>query len=149
MPPTRQFAHVTSEYLGRCRASALSSPAASPGWDPTGDPDGDAEFLNDEKIYDGFGDPLRLLTPAAVTDIAAALGRIRLDDLLSELPTSTEEAAPPAGSAPDSTATYGPTSPNTSSPCGSSAELPRTTRGAWSHRSAERPHRARDQPHTV
>jgi len=97
MPPTRQFARVTSEYLDRCRASALSSSDASPGWDPTGDPDGDAEFLNDEKIYDGFGDPPRLLTPTAVTDIAVALDPIRLDDLLSELPTSTEEAATARG----------------------------------------------------
>ncbi|MFE2415347.1 DUF1877 family protein [Streptomyces hokutonensis] len=63
----------------------------------TGDPDRDVEFLNHEKIYDGFGDPPRLLTPTAVTDVAAALDRIRLDDLLSELPTSTEEAATACG----------------------------------------------------
>ncbi|MGH1555263.1 DUF1877 domain-containing protein, partial [Streptomyces sp. L7] len=107
MPLTQQFARVTSEYLDRCRASAPAWSDASPGWDPqvialldravTGDPDGDAEFLNHEKIYDGFGDPPRLLTATAVTDIAAALDRIRLDGLLSELPTSTEKAAAACG----------------------------------------------------
>ncbi|WP_427923821.1 hypothetical protein [Streptomyces sp. cg40] len=53
-------------------------------------PDGDAEIPEPREDLRRFRRPTRLLTPTAVTDIAAALDRIRLDSLLSELPTSTE-----------------------------------------------------------
>jgi hypothetical protein len=129
MALTQQFARVTSEYLDRCRALALTSSGASPGWDPpdgdlldtgwalwglprycrstgadpevialldravSGDPDGNVGFLDHDEVYDGFGDPPRLLAPAAVADIATALDRVELCDLLADMPVSTEVAA--------------------------------------------------------
>ncbi|WP_328832794.1 MULTISPECIES: hypothetical protein [unclassified Streptomyces] len=59
----------------------------------SGDPDGNVGFLDHDEVYDGFGDPPRLLDPGAVADTAAALGRVQLDDLLSSLPASTADAA--------------------------------------------------------
>ncbi|MFD4875516.1 DUF1877 family protein [Streptomyces sp. NPDC058420] len=59
----------------------------------SGDPDGNMGFLDHDEVYDGFGDPPRLLGPAAVADTAAALDRVQLDDLLSPLPASTADAA--------------------------------------------------------
>jgi hypothetical protein len=50
-------------------------------------------FLDHDEVYDGFGDPPRLLGPAAVVDIAAALDRLRLGDLLADLSASPEVAA--------------------------------------------------------
>ncbi|MFJ8141704.1 DUF1877 family protein [Streptomyces sp. NPDC096013] len=63
----------------------------------SGDPDGDVGFLDHAEVYDGFGDPPRLLAPAAVADIAAALTRVQLDELLSSLPASTADAAVACG----------------------------------------------------
>jgi hypothetical protein len=133
MALTQQFARVTSEYLDRCRASALTTSGASPGWDPpvgdlldtgwalwglirycrsadtapgvvalldravSGDPDGNVGFLDHDEVYDGFGDPPRLLASAAVADISAALDRLQLGDLLADMPTSAEVAAVACG----------------------------------------------------
>ncbi|WP_416963409.1 DUF1877 family protein [Streptomyces sp. Agncl-13] len=63
----------------------------------SGDPGGDVGFLDHDEVYDGFGDPPRLLAPTAVADIAAALDRVRLGDLLADLPASTEVAAAVCG----------------------------------------------------
>ncbi|MGW0835521.1 hypothetical protein [Streptomyces prunicolor] len=67
----------------------------------SGDPDGNVGFLDHDEVYDGFGDPPRLLTPAAVADISAALDRLQLGDLLADLPTSTEVAAAVCGFGPE------------------------------------------------
>ncbi|MFG2783653.1 DUF1877 domain-containing protein [Streptomyces prunicolor] len=110
MALTQQFARVTSEYLDRCRDSALTSSGASPGWDPpdsdlldtgwalwglirccrstgadpesiavldravSGDPDGNVGFLDHDEVYDGFGDPPRLLADMPTSaEVAAAV----------------------------------------------------------------------------
>jgi len=63
----------------------------------SGDPGGDVGFLDHDEVYDGFGDPPRLLTPAAVADIAEALDRVELDGVLAVLPASNAEAAAVCG----------------------------------------------------
>lgn len=64
----------------------------------SGDPDGNVGFLDHDEVYDGFGDPPRLLAPGAVADIGAALDRVRLGDLLADLPACTADAAAVCGS---------------------------------------------------
>jgi len=63
----------------------------------SGDPGGNIAFLDHEDVYDGVGDPPRLLTPAAVADIAVALDHMDLEAVLTDLPASTEEAAVACG----------------------------------------------------
>ncbi|MFJ5305097.1 hypothetical protein [Streptomyces sp. NPDC088350] len=63
----------------------------------SGDPDGNVGFLDHAEVYDGFGDPPRLLAPAAVADIAAALDRVQLGDLLADMPASPADAAAVCG----------------------------------------------------
>lgn len=66
----------------------------------SGDPDGNVGFLDHDEVYDGFGDPPRLLTPAAVVDVSAALDRLQLGDLLTDMPADAEVAATVCGFAP-------------------------------------------------
>ncbi|WP_327405600.1 DUF1877 family protein [Streptomyces sp. NBC_01288] len=68
----------------------------------SGDPDEDAGFLDHDEVYDGFGDPPRLLAPAAVADASAALDRLQLGDLLVDMPASAEVAAAVCGFGPRS-----------------------------------------------
>lgn len=63
----------------------------------SGDLDGNIGFLDHDDVYDGFGDPPRLLAPTAVADVSAALDRLRLGDLLADMPASTEVAAAVCG----------------------------------------------------
>ncbi|MFD4557619.1 DUF1877 family protein [Streptomyces sp. NPDC058469] len=63
----------------------------------SGDPDGNVGFLDHDEVYDGFCDPPRMLAPAAVADIAAALDRVQLGKLLADMPASTEVAATACG----------------------------------------------------
>ncbi|MBK3579997.1 hypothetical protein JHN63_40660 [Streptomyces sp. MBT65] len=63
----------------------------------SGDPDGNVGFLDHDEVYDGFGDPPRALGTAAVVELAAAQDRLRLGDLLADLPASPEVAAAVCG----------------------------------------------------
>ncbi|MFE6176636.1 DUF1877 family protein [Streptomyces sp. NPDC056464] len=63
----------------------------------SGDPGGDIGFLDHPEVYDGFDGPPQLLAPTAVRDIARALDAIDLDDVLSNLPTTNDEAAAACG----------------------------------------------------
>ncbi|MEV6542866.1 DUF1877 family protein [Streptomyces sp. NPDC051665] len=63
----------------------------------SGDLDGNVGFLDHDEVYDGFGDPPRLLAPAAVADISAAPDRLQLGDLLADMPASAEVAATVCG----------------------------------------------------
>lgn len=84
--------------LRHCRATG-ADPAAVAVLDRavSGDPDGNVGFLDHDEVYDGFGDPPRLLGPAAVAELAAALDRLRLGELLADLPASPEVAAAVCG----------------------------------------------------
>ncbi|NEB01195.1 DUF1877 family protein [Streptomyces sp. SID13726] len=66
----------------------------------SGDLDGDLGFLDHDEVYDGFADPPRQLTPAAVADIATGLDAIDADALLARLPGSPEEASVACGFGP-------------------------------------------------
>ncbi|MFF8353078.1 DUF1877 family protein [Streptomyces chartreusis] len=63
----------------------------------SGDPGGDVAFLDHVEVYDGFDGPPRLLTAAAVADIARALASVDLQGVLTDLPPTTEEAAAACG----------------------------------------------------
>jgi hypothetical protein len=86
---TQQPARVAPEDLERFRATALESPDAAPGWGLPRD------FLDHDEVYDGFGGPRRLLTSAAVMDIAHAIDAI--DRLLTDLPAARQDAAAACG----------------------------------------------------
>ncbi|GAB7102790.1 hypothetical protein JCM4814A_11040 [Streptomyces phaeofaciens JCM 4814] len=62
-----------------------------------GDPGGDVGFLDHDEVYDGFGDPPRLLTAQSVREVTRALDGIDLDTLLTDLPASPAEAARACG----------------------------------------------------
>ncbi|MGI5373831.1 DUF1877 family protein [Streptomyces sp. CA-251387] len=63
----------------------------------SGDPGGDIGFLDHDEVYDGFDDPPRLLTPAAVAELARDLDAVDLDIVLADLPTATADAAAACG----------------------------------------------------
>ncbi|OIJ66932.1 DUF1877 family protein [Streptomyces mangrovisoli] len=54
-------------------------------------------YLDHDDVYEGFGDPPRMLLPQAVAEVSRALDTIGLDALLAELPAGTEEAATACG----------------------------------------------------
>ncbi|MBO7938859.1 MULTISPECIES: DUF1877 family protein [Streptomyces] len=62
-----------------------------------GDPGGQVGFLDHDEVYDGYGDPPRLLAPEAVRDVSRGLDAIDLDGYLAALPASPGEAADACG----------------------------------------------------
>lgn len=62
-----------------------------------GDPGGDVGFLDHPDVHDGFGEPPRLLSAAAVSDISRALDGTNLDGVLARLPTAPPAAAAACG----------------------------------------------------
>lgn len=62
-----------------------------------GDADGAVGCLDHPEVYDGFGPPPALLAPEAVTDVAQALSRIDVDELLRGLPADSTAAAVACG----------------------------------------------------
>ncbi|MQY37081.1 hypothetical protein SRB17_50840 [Streptomyces sp. RB17] len=63
----------------------------------SGDPGGDVGFLDHPEVCDGFSDPPRLLSPAAVAHLSRALGGVDLDGALGGLPATVSEAASVCG----------------------------------------------------
>ncbi|MEU7419249.1 DUF1877 family protein [Streptomyces antibioticus] len=62
-----------------------------------GDPGGNIGFLDHDEVYDGYGDPPRLLAPEAVRELSRGLDAIDLDAYLAALPASPGEAAEACG----------------------------------------------------